>query len=97
VATRFFQNQAEPPLNFQLWVGHPLGKQLNDTKKWHSHGYGISMEVLQRDLKLVIDDFGKDAAISNAVRSYHDLLSDYMVKRDTQGVVHVCNQYRPFM
>ena len=74
-----------------------IGKQLNDTRKWHSHGYGISMEVLQRDLKLLIDDFGKDASISNAVRSYHDLLSDYMVKRDTQGVVHVCNQYRPFM
>jgi len=74
-----------------------IGKQLNDTKKWHSHGYGISMEVLQKDLKLVIDDFGKDAAISLAVRSYHDLLSDYMVKRDSQGVVHICDQYRPFM
>jgi hypothetical protein len=74
-----------------------IGRQLNNTKKWHSHGYGISMEVLQRDLKLVIDDFGKDASTSHLVRSYHDLLSDYMVKRDTQGVVHICDQYRPFM
>jgi hypothetical protein len=74
-----------------------IGRQLNNTKKWHSHGYGISMEVLQRDLKLVIDDFGKDASTSHLVRSYHDLLSDYMVKRDTQGVVHICDQYRHFM
>lgn len=74
-----------------------IGKQLNDTKKWHSHGYGISMDVLQKDLKLVIEDFGKDPAISNSIRSYHDLLSDYMVKRDSQGVVHVCSQYRPYM
>jgi hypothetical protein len=74
-----------------------IGRQLNDTKKWHSHGYGISMEVLQKDLKLVIDDFGKDATISSAIRIYHDLLSDYMVKLDRQGVFHVYGQYRPFM
>jgi hypothetical protein len=74
-----------------------IGKQLNDTKRWHSHGYGISMEVLQKDLKLLIDDFGKDTALSRVIRSYHDLLSDYMAKRDTQGVVHVFGEYRSFM
>jgi hypothetical protein len=74
-----------------------IGKQLNDTKRWHSHGYGISMEVLRKDLKLTIDDFGADENISAVIRSYHDLLSDYMAKRDTQGVVHVCGGYRPFM
>jgi hypothetical protein len=74
-----------------------IGKQLNDTKRWHSHGYGISMDVLRRDLKLVIDDFGLDAKLSAAIRSYDDLLSDYMVKRDTQGAVHVCGEYRPYM
>lgn len=74
-----------------------IGKQLNDTKKWHSHGYGISMDVLRRDLKLMIDDFGKDPAASSVIKSYHDLLSDYMAKRDTQGVVHVCGEYRSFM
>jgi hypothetical protein len=74
-----------------------IGKQLNDTKKWHSHGYGISMDVLRKDLNLVIDDFGADKAMSSVIKPYHDLLSDYMVKRDNQGVVHVYGRYSPFM
>lgn len=74
-----------------------IGKQLNDTKRWHSHGYGISLEVLRRDLKLVIDDFGEAEVVSSAIRSYHDLLSDYMAKRDMQGAVHICGRFRPFM
>jgi Serine dehydrogenase proteinase len=74
-----------------------IGNKLNDTEKWHSHGYGISMDVLQNDLKLVIDDYGKDKVMSSAIRAYHDLLSDYMGKRGTRGVVHIFRQYRPFM
>jgi hypothetical protein len=74
-----------------------IGQQLNDTKRWHSHGYGISIDVLRRDLKLVIDDFGENETVSPGIRSYHDLLSDYMAKRDMQGVVHVCGRFRPFM
>jgi hypothetical protein len=74
-----------------------IGDQLNDTKKWHSHGYGISMEVLKKDLKLMIDDFGEKEDMSLAIRSYHDLLSDYMAKLDIRGVVHIPGDYRPFM
>jgi hypothetical protein len=74
-----------------------IGDQLNDTKKWHSHGYGISMEVLKKDLKLMIDDFGEREDMSSAIRSYHDLLSDYMAKLDVRGVVHIPDDYRPFM
>ncbi len=74
-----------------------IGEQLNDTKKWHSHGYGISMEVLRNDLNLVIDDFGANEDIASSVSSYHDLLSDYMAKRTNRGVVHIPGDYRPFM
>ena len=74
-----------------------IGEQLNNTKKWHSHGYGISMEVLRRDLKLMIDDFGANENIASKVSSYHDLLSDYMAKRSSRGVVHIPGDYRPFM
>ena len=35
-----------------------IGKELNNTKRWHSHGYGISMDVLTKELELLIDDFG---------------------------------------
>ncbi len=73
-----------------------IGEQLNDTKKWHSHGYGISMEVLRKDLKLQIEDFGANAGLSEAIRCYHDLLSDYMVKRDYHGTIHTSNTFVPF-
>ena len=74
-----------------------IAKQLNDTRRWHSHGYGISMEVLERDLKLQIDDFGKDTAAAEKIKMYDHLLSDYMVKRATHGVIHFEGEYRPFM
>lgn len=74
-----------------------IANELNNTKKWHSHGYGISMDVLQRDLKLLIDDYGQKQTLSDKIRGYHDLLSDYMVKRDSDGVIHIPGDYRSFM
>lgn len=71
-----------------------IGRMLNDTRRWHSHGYGISMEVLKRDLKLKIDDFGAKQEISTAIRAYHDLLSDYMMKMGTLGALHTTSEYR---
>jgi hypothetical protein len=32
-----------------------IARELSNTERWHTHGYGISMEVLRRNLKLVID------------------------------------------
>lgn len=74
-----------------------IATELNNTKKWHTHGHGISMDVLERELNLMIDDFGKDADLSEKVRGYHDLLADYMVRRAAQGVIHFKGEYRPFM
>jgi len=74
-----------------------IAKELNNTRRWHVHGHGISMDVLERDLNLMIDDFGKDEDLSAKVRAYHDLLSDYMAKRMAQGVIHFKGEYRPFM
>lgn len=74
-----------------------IAEELNNTKRWHVHGHGISRDVLERDLNLMIDDFGKDRELSSKVRNYHSLLSDYMVKRGAMGVIHFMGQYRPFM
>jgi len=74
-----------------------IGKELNNTERWHSHGYGISMEVLRNDLKMVIDDYGENHAFYSAIRPYHNLLSDYMGRRGSRGVVHIPGVYRPFM
>jgi hypothetical protein len=74
-----------------------VGRQLNDTKKWHSHGYGISMEVVRRDLRIKIDDYEQYADKCLAIREYHDLLIDYMGRRGSKGVIHILGDYRSFM
>jgi hypothetical protein len=74
-----------------------IGLQLNDTKRWHSHGYGISMEVLRRDLNLRIDDYEGDAVRCDKIRGYFDLLDDYMLKRAASGTIHIIGDYRSFM
>jgi hypothetical protein len=63
---------------------------LNETDRWHSHGHGITMEVLRRELNLKIDDFGEPskAPLSEFVRSYHRLLLDYMLRLARRICVH---------
>lgn len=56
-----------------------IATRLNDTEKWHSHGRGISMHVLVNELKLLIDDFGRDVTLSTKIRSYHRTLTHYML------------------
>jgi hypothetical protein len=56
--------------------------------KWGSHGRGIPMRVLQEDLKLKIDDFGADDVLASTLRSYFELLTDYMVRNSLQNYVH---------
>lgn len=74
-----------------------IGEMLNDTKKWHSHGYGISKEILEKDLHLQIDDFGANPKTAKAVSDYHDLLSDYMIKLQMAGIVHYAGKFQAYM
>lgn len=71
-----------------------VARILNQTDKWHSHGHGITMEVLRRDLNLVIDDFGDPAKgdLSDKIRAYHRLLVDYMGRTRRQICVHAPNK-----
>ncbi len=54
-----------------------IGKQLNDTKRWHSHSRGITMALLRRELKLQIEDVEDNPDLAEALSSYHRLLQDY--------------------
>lgn len=73
-----------------------IANRLNDTKEWHVHGHGISKDVLERKLNVIIDDFGSDPELSVKIRCYSELLSDYMERRGARGVIHFANDYRPF-
>ena len=74
-----------------------VARKLNKAEKWHVHGYGISMEVLRRDLKLKIEDFDENPVCGAKVKNYHGLLDDYMGRRGNQGVLHTVGHYVPFM
>jgi hypothetical protein len=74
-----------------------IARELNNTEKWHVHGHGISMDVLEKDLNLRIDDFGKDPVRSKAIRGYHELMCDYMAKRQAKAALHFAGRYVPFM
>lgn len=72
-----------------------IAQELNNTNRWHSHGYGISMEVLQKDLDLKIDDLDSDPNICMCVKQYDGLLMDYMHKRGDIGTLHSVHKYLP--
>jgi hypothetical protein len=70
-----------------------VAHNLNDTKKWHSHGRGISMEVLRKDVKLKIEDFGADNDKNTSIKEYHKLLTDYMSKLSSSVAVHAIDNF----
>lgn len=72
-----------------------IARELNNTDRWHSHGYGISMEVLRRNLNLVIDDYGNDSSKNSAIQEYYDLLDDYMSRIGTRMIVHTPGSFIP--
>jgi hypothetical protein len=68
-----------------------IAEKLNNTRLWRSHGRGISMDVIGRNLNLKVEDFGSLphlADLNRAVRSYYRLTWDYMQRRGIEFVIH---------
>ena len=66
-----------------------IAEKLGDAERWHSHGRGIPMKVLNDDIKLKIEDFGRNPDLSHAIRNYHGLALDYYGKKmGMHGYVH---------
>ncbi len=75
---------------------HEIAMKLNDTERWHTHGYGISMDILRSELNLIIDDFGANPSLTKCVNEYSGLLDDYMRKMGHETVIHTIGSYKPF-
>ena len=74
-----------------------VAEKLNKTDHWHSHSRGIPMEVVRRDLKLLVNDFGDDPKLAGPVRDYNHLLRDYIMKRGHDSfVLHMKGLYVGF-
>jgi hypothetical protein len=65
-----------------------IARVLSDNKIWHSHGRNISATTLRTVLKLKIEDYSSDGILRPLIRSYSDLLLDYILKNGHQSFMH---------
>lgn len=70
-----------------------IARRLNDTKLWHSHSRGISMEAVRRDLRLQIEDFEEVPGLGIRIRTYYKLLQGYIIDRGHEVVLHRRGRY----
>ena len=61
---------------------------LNDPNRWHSHGRGIGISTLRRELQLRIEDYSENKELSVPVREYFSLLQDYLSREKLVSFVH---------
>ncbi len=74
-----------------------IAEKLSETKLWHSHGRGISMNVLKKVLNLKIEDFEQNKDLSKNIKLYYRLLKDFMVKLNMFAVLHTKNELKPII
>lgn len=70
-----------------------IAKLLGNHKLWNSHGRMIGINTLRTEAKLDIEDYSADVDLRTAIRSYHDLLTDYMQRQKRDFVVHSKNVF----
>ncbi len=70
-----------------------IAGKLGDNRIWHSHGRMIGPEALKRELKLEIDDFTKDVVLRDLIRSYNNLIVDFIARSNWQSCLHNRNYF----
>ncbi len=65
-----------------------IARKLNETKRWRSHGRGLSIGVIEEELNLMVENFGANDALNRSVRAYYRLLQDYLASREHTNVLH---------
>lgn len=77
-----------------------IAEILGDPSRWHSHGRGIGLDELTSDeIKLEIDNFGRDSDLNNKIRRYYNLLLDHCRTsgiRFDNSVIHSTNGLRVY-
>ena len=72
-----------------------IGDKLSETKRWFSHGRGISMEVLRRELKLEIEDIDRHPEVRESLENYYELLTNYLATLGATGALHTWDMLVP--
>lgn len=70
-----------------------IARLLGDNKIWHSHGRMIGPATLYTALRLLIDDYSTDEKLRPLIRSYNDLLTEYIAQRQFKLFMHSRNYF----
>jgi hypothetical protein len=89
---------------FKNWNKHKNGKKVTEKEKikraaeiagklsnsniWKSHGRPINIETLEKELKLKIEDFGKDEKLNSLIRDYNSLIIDFIIQKRFELFTH---------
>lgn len=65
-----------------------IADKLSDNKIWKSHGRPINIDCLENELRLKIEDYSNDNTLRDLIRSYYELLSDYVTKNGFPIFIH---------
>lgn len=65
-----------------------IAMKLGSNKLWHSHNRKLSVQTLQKELKLQIEDYSGDMKLRPLIRSYSDLLLEYIAKSQFKVFLH---------
>ena len=70
-----------------------IAKKLGDNKLWHSHGRMIDVFTLKNILRLDVEDYSQDTVVRGLIRSYNDLLIDYIRRSQIKIFMHSRNYF----
>lgn len=70
-----------------------IAVMLGDNKLWHSHGRMIGIKTLKDVIKLEIDDYSNDDKLRSLIRSYNDLLTEYIARTNYKIFLHSRNYF----
>jgi len=64
---------------------------LSSNKQWHSHSRYISAATLKNEVRLEIDDYSNDKKLQSLIRSYNDLITEYIRRGEMTVFLHSRN------
>lgn len=65
-----------------------IAGKLSDNNLWKSHSRPINIETLKNELRLEIEDYSEKKELRRDIRSYYDLLSDYVKMSQNHIFIH---------
>ena len=65
-----------------------VARCLSNQKLWHSHGRNIGVNALRDIVKLKIEDYSGDDHVRSLIRSYNDLITDYIRQKGFPVFLH---------